>query len=192
MRETLNINLFGQFGCGKGTQRDLLMKKYNLGSIETGEIIRDEIESGSELGLKFDERISQGMFISDEDIFIIVDSFFVKFPDEKGIVFDGIPRTLDQKEFFDKKVAELNRTPMNIEILIDEKTSVKRQINRREGRDDQNEEIAQKRVEKFKKMIKPVIDAYKIDGKMVTVDGEQTKEEVFSDITKLVEKHGNN
>lgn len=186
----LNINLFGQFGSGKGTQRKMLMEKFDLGCIETGSIIRGEIAQETELGKKFEELLKLGMLVPDEDIFAILRTLLKNYPATKGIVFDGLPRTLVQKEFFDAEVAKVGREPLNIEIVISDATSLQRQTSRIEDRFEREESIATNRIKMYHEKIVPVIAAYKQSGNMYAIDGERSVEEVFQDILKIVEEHG--
>lgn len=189
MKQNLNINLFGSFGSGKGTQKELLIDKYDLGAIETGEIIRKEIDEETELGAKFKEAYNTGKLVSDELVFEIVNKFFGTYPEDKGIIFDGLPRTLPQKQHFDDLMKKLGRKIINIEIKISDETSLSRQLNLREGRDAEDEEFAQARIHTYKNEVVPVTDAYKEEGQLHRIDGEQSIEEVFEDISRIVDEH---
>ena len=188
--DVLNINLFGHFGSGKGTQRKMLMAKYDLGCIETGSIIRDEIAQETPLGKKFEEILKKGQLVSDEDIFAILERLLTNYSTAKGIVFDGLPRTMAQKQFFDNEVAKAQRTPLNIEIIISDETSLTRQMSRLEDRFEREESIARNRIKMYHENIAPVIDAYRQEGNMYSVNGEQSVEKVFEEIIKIVEEHG--
>ncbi|MDE7357468.1 MAG: nucleoside monophosphate kinase, partial [Bacteroidales bacterium] len=85
----LNMALFGPPGAGKGTQSEKLIAKYGLFHISTGDMLRKEIASGSDLGKKIDEVISAGHLVSDELIMSIIRKTLSENPHEKGILFDG-------------------------------------------------------------------------------------------------------
>ncbi len=91
------IVFFGIQGSGKGTQAELLSHSLNFQHINTGDLFRDQVSRGTELGLRVREIIGRGELVPDELVFQIVDS--VLEPERKGIVFDGFPRTLAQAEF---------------------------------------------------------------------------------------------
>lgn len=188
--QIINVNLFGRHGSGKGTQTGLLVAKYNLGILGTGSMIREEIARNTPLGHKFSELINHGQLVADADIYVMFKKFFETYPKNRGIIFDGVPRTLEQKKFFDEHVATIDRTPINIEIVISEETSLARQMSRNEKRKDQNEEVAKTRIKIYEEKVQPVVDAYRNEGKMLSVAGEQPIEKVFSDICKLLEAHG--
>jgi len=97
----LNIALFGPPGAGKGTQSALLMKKYKLSYIATGDLIREEIAAKSDLGLEVEEIISEGGFASDEIIIQIIEKKLKSEPEAAGFLFDGFPRTYIQSYILD-------------------------------------------------------------------------------------------
>lgn len=187
----LNINLFGQYASGKGTQRKLLMNKYNLGSLETGEIIREEITKKSKIGLEMDKYIEKGQLVPDSYIIQMIDNFFDTHSKEDGVVFDGLPRTMIQKELFDAELAKYDRKVLNIEIVISDQISLKRQILRNEERADKDPEIAKARLKQFHKFVRPVIEKYADEGNMFRVNGEDSVENIFAEICKIVDEHGN-
>jgi len=92
----LNLALFGPPGAGKGTQSKLLLEKYNLTYISTGDILRKEIAEGSILGLKAKAIIEKGGLADDEIIVQIIENVIRKDENSNGILFDGFPRTIVQ------------------------------------------------------------------------------------------------
>ncbi len=187
----LNINLFGQYASGKGTQRKLLMKKYNLGSLETGEIIREEITKQSKIGKEMSEYIEKGQLVPDSYIIQMIDNFFDTHSEEDGVVFDGLPRTMVQKDLFDAELEKYKRKVLNIEIVISDQVSLRRQILRNEERADKDPEIAKARLKQFHKFVRPVIEKYADEGSMFRVNGEDSVENIFSEICKIVDEYGN-
>lgn len=188
----LNINLFGQYASGKGTQRKLLMNKYHLGSLETGEIIREEITKKSKIGIEMDTYIEKGQLVPDSYIIQMIDNFFDTHSKEDGVVFDGLPRTMVQKELFDAELAKYDRKVLNIEIVISDQVSLKRQILRNEERADKDPKIAKARLKQFHKFVRPVIEKYADEGNMFRVNGENSVENIFAEICKIVDEYGNN
>jgi adenylate kinase len=188
----LNINLFGQYASGKGTQRKLLMKKYNLGSLETGEIIRQEIEKKSQIGREMDVFIAKGQLVPDQYIIKMIDDFFDTHEESDGVVFDGLPRTLIQKDLFDAELAKYKKKVLNIEIVISDEVSLKRQLLRNEERADKDPKIAKARLAQFHKFVRPVIEKYAQEGNMLRVNGEDSVENIFAAICKIVDEYGHN
>ncbi len=107
----LNIALFGAPGAGKGTQSELLMKKHNLVYIATGDILRQEIAGGTELGLAAKSIIEAGGLVSDEIVVQIIEKKIITNPDAAGFLFDGFPRTFVQAYILDAHIADLPAQP---------------------------------------------------------------------------------
>ena len=104
-----NIVIFGAPGSGKGTQSDLLIKKYGLYHISTGDVLREQIALGSELGKIAESYISHGKLIPDDLMIEILDDVLSKHPESGiGVIFDGFPRTIKQAEALDELLAKRN------------------------------------------------------------------------------------
>ena len=102
-----NIVIFGAPGSGKGTQSDLLIKKYGFGHISTGDVLRNEIKNGTELGKTAKGYIDNGQLIPDELMVSILASVYDGFgADHAGVIFDGFPRTIAQAEALKAMLAE--------------------------------------------------------------------------------------
>ena len=101
-----NIVIFGAPGSGKGTQSDKLIDKYGLNHISTGDVLRNEIKNGTELGKTAKNYIDKGQLIPDELMVDILASVYDSFgKDHKGVIFDGFPRTIAQAEALKKMLA---------------------------------------------------------------------------------------
>lgn len=102
-----NIVIFGAPGSGKGTQSDLMIEKYGFNHISTGDVLRNEIKNGTELGKTAKGFIDNGQLIPDELMVNILASVYDSFGKEhKGVIFDGFPRTIPQAEALKKMLAE--------------------------------------------------------------------------------------
>src|SRR6476660_5735777 len=102
----LNLVLFGPPGAGKGTQSQKLIDKYNLVHLSTGDLLRYEIASGTELGLKAKSLMDQGMLVPDEVVIGMIDNKLKENKTADGFIFDGFPRTVPQAESLDQLLAE--------------------------------------------------------------------------------------
>ena len=104
----LNIVIFGAPGSGKGTQSERLIKEYGLYHISTGEVLRDHIARGTELGRIADTYISKGQLIPDELMLKVLANVLDENPDKTagGVIFDGFPRTIPQAQALNKMMAE--------------------------------------------------------------------------------------
>ncbi|MEM5812958.1 MAG: dTMP kinase [Candidatus Aenigmatarchaeota archaeon] len=121
------IVLLGPPGSGKGTLAKNISEKLNLLHIETGKIIRDEIEKGSEIGLRVKEEVSQGKLVSDEIINSIVKENLKRIEDKNGVIFDGYPRRISQAEALKNMI----KVDLVINLVAPEKILIARITGRR-------------------------------------------------------------
>ena len=117
-----NIVIFGAPGSGKGTQSELMIEKYGFGHISTGDVLRNEIKNGTELGKTAKGYIDNGQLIPDELMIDILASVYDTFGTEhKGVIFDGFPRTIPQAEALKEMLAKRNhRVAAMIELDVPE------------------------------------------------------------------------
>lgn len=189
----LNIVLFGAPGCGKGTQSELLEKKFSLRHLSTGEVIRKHIATKSELGLQMQACIERGELAPDELVIGMISDFVANNNEGNGVIFDGFPRTTAQAEAFDKILAKNNqRVALMINMEVPEEELVKRILLRGKdsGRaDDQSEDIIRNRIKVYNNQTAVVADFYRAQGKYESVPSLGTIEEVQERIAKVVEKY---
>ena len=108
-----NLVLFGPPGAGKGTQAEKLIEKYGFNHISTGEVIREQIRKGTELGRSVQSYIEKGQLAPDGLVIDIIADYVAKHKDAKGNIFDGFPRTTVQAKAFDE-IMEKNGTPVSV------------------------------------------------------------------------------
>lgn len=187
----LNIVIFGAPGSGKGTQSALIADKYNLVHLSTGDMLRDEIARGTEIGKFADTLISKGNLVPDDLIVKMIDA---KISEQKsncnGFIFDGFPRTVAQAAALDKLLADHDkRLTLMLDLRVEESLLVDRLLKRGEssGRADDNMEVIKKRLQIYHEVTMPVIEFYKSTGRYVAVDGCNTIEEYFLKIVQLIE-----
>lgn len=189
----LNIVIFGAPGCGKGTQSELLEKKYGLAHISTGELIRSEIAAKTPLGVKMQSHIERGELAPDEIVVGMIENYLAKNKDVKGTIFDGFPRTTAQAEAFDKLLGSCGeKVGAMIYMDVPEEELVKRILLRGKvsGRaDDASEEIIRNRIEVYNSQTAVVAEYYRAQGKYAAVPSLGTIDEVFGRICEVVEKH---
>lgn len=188
----LNVVLFGAPGCGKGTQSELLEKKFGLSHISTGEIIRSHIKSQTELGKQMQEYISRGELAPDSVVIGMIEDYLAANKGIKGTIFDGFPRTTAQAEAFDKLLEQHNDS-VDIMIYMDvpEEELVKRILLRgkESGRaDDASEDVIRNRIAVYNQQTAVVADYYRAQGKYVAVPSLGTIDEVFERIAAEIEK----
>lgn len=178
-----NIILLGSPGAGKGTiaKRFVASNKYTL--ITTGDIFREERNSGSELGKLINETIGSGKLVSDDITNAVVEN---KLKNSKGpYLLDGYPRTKAQAEFLEKKLG----IDLVVYLEVTDDVVIERIIARGEtsGRDDDKDiNVIHKRLKEFKKETQPLFDFYSERGVLQTINAENGIDEVFESFTNLV------
>ncbi|MBE6194936.1 MAG: adenylate kinase [Rikenellaceae bacterium] len=189
----LNIVLFGAPGCGKGTQSELLERRFSLCHISTGNIIREQIAAQTELGLQMKAYIERGELAPDQLVIDMVADYVAKHKEGVGVIYDGFPRTTAQAEAFDKILAQHGeKVAVMINMEVPEEELVKRILLRGKdsGRaDDQSEEIIRNRIDVYNAQTAVVADYYSAQGKYESVPSLGTIEEVAERIAKVVEKY---
>ncbi len=112
----INIVLFGAPGCGKGTQAQRLKAQFGIDHVSTGEVIREHIRRGTELGRSMESYIAQGKLAPDEIVIGMIEEYVASHKEAKGCIFDGFPRTTVQAEAFD---AILSKHGLKVDIMVD-------------------------------------------------------------------------
>ncbi len=171
----------GPPGAGKGTQANLFCKKYGLVHLSTGDLLRDEVSSGSVLGLKAAEIMNKGELVSDELVLSIVEGRLVNI--NQGWLLDGFPRNINQANSL-KNLLEKIKQPLEGVILIkvDDDYLIKRLLER--GRQDDNEQVITNRLNIYREKTSPLIDLYKNQGILEEIEGNADIDVVFSSIEK--------
>lgn len=188
----LNIALFGPPGAGKGTQSDLLIKKYNLLHISTGDILRQAIKEKTELGLKAKEVIEKGELVSDELIVQILEKKMRDNPDCNGFLFDGFPRTFVQAYILEGLLLKMHTSLLSlISIEVTNEECKKRLLKRGKtsGRSDDTEEVINFRLIEYKNKTFPVLKFYEERGILDPIDGMGSIKEIFTRVSSTVEKN---
>lgn len=186
-----NIVIFGAPGSGKGTQSDLMIEHYGLGHISTGDVLREEIKKGTELGKTAQSYIDKGNLIPDELMITILAGVYDSFGrGHKGVIFDGFPRTIPQAEALKKMLEERgDKVAAMIELDVPEDELMKRLILRgqQSGRADDNEETIKKRLVVYHSQTQPLIEWYKKEGLHHHINGLGALERIFADIQKVID-----
>ncbi|KAB2834158.1 MAG: adenylate kinase [Caedimonadaceae bacterium] len=211
----MNIILFGPPGAGKGTQAHLIQDRHGLDVIATGEILRAEIAKKTSLGVQVEQIMAEGKFPSDDIILSLFKERLTKAAG-KGLVLDGLPRTLNQAEkiaqAFEEAGCEIN---VVIQLAVDEEELIKRLSSRVvcvtcgtphtansssfEGetcykcgsnhlarRPDDEPEAIRNRFKIYNEKTKPLLDYYSKQGLLKVIDGMQSVEEVNKEIETLL------
>lgn len=187
----LNIIICGAPGCGKGTQSELIVEKYNLKHLSTGDLLRKEINEKTELGIVADTYISKGNLVPDSMIIdILTKAIDAEDANSPGIILDGFPRTVEQAEALEVMLNQRNReTTALLSLQVENRELISRLLKRGEtsGRSDDNLETIKKRLEVYETKTAPVNEFYKNSGKYHAIDGMGSIEEIFGRISEVLD-----
>ncbi|MGM9795728.1 MAG: adenylate kinase [Candidatus Aphodosoma sp.] len=189
----LNIVITGAPGSGKGTQSDILVEKYGLKHISTGDLLRGEIAKGTELGMKAKTLIDAGNLVPDEIINGMLESVIKDNLDAKGFIFDGYPRTVDQAKNLDTLLSAYNeKVTIMLNIDVNHDLLIERLLNRAKtsGRADDNLETINHRLEVYQTVTLPVADYYKSTNRYHAVNNNTSIDDCFNQIKALIGEIG--
>lgn len=214
----MKIVILGPPGAGKGTQAEFIIDKYNIPHISTGDIFRENIKNGTELGVKAKSYMDKGLLVPDELVIDIVKDRIIRDDCKDGFLLDGFPRTVAQAVSLD---AELDKQGTKLDkvvnINVDSSILVDRAVGRRicktcgatyhvkynppkvDGicdkdqteliqRDDDKEETVKTRINVYFEQTAPLIDYYRAQGLLLDIDGAQDIKKVFEDVVEGLEK----
>ena len=212
----MKIIMLGAPGAGKGTQAKMIAEKYGIPHVSTGDIFRANIKNGTELGREAKQYMDQGLLVPDELTVKILLDRVAQDDCKNGYVLDGFPRTIPQAEVLDEALEKLNeKIDYAVDVDVPDENIVKRMSGRRaclkcgatyhivsiptkvEGicdrcgsqvvlRDDDQPETVKKRLDVYHEQTQPLIDYYKKQNILKTVNGTQPMEDVFAAIVEIL------
>ena len=213
---SMKIIMLGAPGAGKGTQAKRIAAKYEIPHISTGDIFRANIKNGTELGKKAKAYMDQGALVPDELTCDLVMDRIAQEDCKNGFVLDGFPRTIPQAKALDTALTKINqKMDFAVDVDVPDENIVNRMSGRRaclscgatyhlifnptkaEGvcdacgneivlRDDDKPETVQKRLSVYHDQTQPLIDYYREQNILQSVDGTKPMDEVFSDIVAIL------
>lgn len=190
----INLVLFGPPGAGKGTQSEKLIKKYGFIHISTGDLFRWHTKNDTPLGKKVKEIMNSGALVPDEITISMLKEELDKNPNAAGFLFDGFPRTVAQAEALDKFMAN-NNTAIHFIIALDvNEKELRNRIEKRrtiENRADDEEDKLNKRITEYFSKTIHVLTYYEKQGRVNTINGEGSIENIFNEITAVIDKKEN-
>lgn len=210
------IIMLGNIGVGKGTQGKMIMNKYKIPYFATGDIFRDNIQKETPIGKKIKEIVNQGKLVNDD---LVNEIIFDKIDNLDNFILDGYPRTLNQALAFENFIRSKKRNiDLVIYLEAPEEVIIKRISGRRVCprcgrvyniyfdkpnldevcdfdneklviRDDDRLEVVKKRIEEFKNNTLPLVEFYAKNGKLHRIDGNRDVNEVFKDISRILDDY---
>jgi adenylate kinase len=188
---SLNVLLLGVQGSGKGTQAKRIASEYGTAYIGTGEMLRDAIAAGSELGRLVEPIYQRGELVPDD---VMIDLIRARLSDDdaaEGFVLDGFPRTAAQADALDAMLAEIGR-PLDVvfQLQVPDEIALDRLRQRaeEEGRSDDTPEAIQRRIARYYQETEPLIAHYRARGNLVGIHADRPINEVFAEIQRAIEQ----
>ncbi len=188
----MKIILFGPPGAGKGTQANLLIEKFEIVQISTGDMLRDSVKNDTEIGKKVKSIMENGELVSDDLMISLISDRIIQKDCLNGFILDGFPRTLAQAKALDDM---LNIKKINIDhvLQIDVNQDLllsrieKRAVENENVRDDDNSKVLKNRLQVYNDQTIPVLKYYENMDRLKKVNGMLSINEVFQSILKLID-----
>jgi adenylate kinase len=189
----MRVLLVAPPGAGKGTQATKLADHFGVVHLSSGDLLRQEVRSGTAIGLTAADYLQRGDLVPDQLLFTMLVEPIIQASRHGGYVLDGFPRNLRQAEAAYKLTEQVGgielEAVVHLNVARDELT--RRLLTRatRQGRDDDSEEIITHRFEVYAAETEPLLTFYRGRDLVLEIDGEQDEEKVFSDIVSSFERH---
>ena len=190
----MNIIILGPPGAGKGTQSSMITDLFDFVQFSTGDILREAVDAKTSIGLKVKDIIAKGDLVADELILEIISQKIANNKNEKGIIFDGFPRTILQADELLKVLSSYEmKLDLVIELAVDENILLSRietraAENSGNTRDDDNKDALKKRLSVYRKQTSPLIDYYKKHSNFFSVDGMMEINKVSENFISILNK----
>jgi adenylate kinase len=187
----LNVLLLGPQGAGKGTQAKRISGEYGIPHIASGEILRAEMDAGTELGRFVKDVHDRGDLVSDELMIELIRRRLEQPDTDSGFILDGFPRTTAQAEALDTMFSDIGRSlSLAFALLIPDEAAFERLRKRAqlEGRPDDTDEAIQRRLDNYHRETEPLIEYYRTRGNVVPIRADRSENEVFADIQQALER----
>ncbi|MGH9380932.1 MAG: adenylate kinase [Thermoanaerobaculia bacterium] len=185
----MNVVILGAPGSGKGTQAALLAERFGVPAVSTGDMLRDAVAAGNDLGRRVAAVMASGELVDDAAMHDVVRSRLLRPDAAEGFVLDGYPRTEAQAHDLEK-ILDATEEPLDAVVLLEVPLAemVRRALDR--GREDDTEAVVRRRQEVFDEQTRPLIRYYRQFGVLRPVDGDQSIQDVFESILQVLPGRG--
>ncbi len=190
----MNLIIFGPPGAGKGTQAGILESKHGLKQLSTGDMLRGEISSDSDLGKKVKDILARGDLVSDDIMIDMISNRIDQDDCAKGFILDGFPRTVAQANALDEMLSKKGKQIDHVILLSVDETALLERIRMRikqsgqDARADDNEETLKNRLEVYREQTAPVLPYYEEKELIYEIDGMQEIDLVSEEIENLLSR----
>lgn len=182
----MRLIFLGAPGAGKGTQAQKVAQLCNIPHISTGEILRNEVTQGTDLGIQAKSYQEKGELVPDQLILDMVLQRLSEPDAQSGWILDGFPRNVAQAKFLDELLTKLQqKCDRVINLEVPDQIIIDRLLKR--GRKDDSEEVIRRRLEVYREQTAPLIDYYNQRQLLVSVQGNQSMEDVTAELKKAVD-----
>ncbi len=180
-------------GAGKGTQATKLAEHYGIAHLSSGDLLRQEVKAGTEIGRTAAAYLQRGDLVPDELIFEMLVEPVIEASRHGGYVLDGFPRNLHQAEAAYQTAQQLEGIELQAVVHLDVTRDelMRRLLTRaeRDGRSDDAKDVVTHRFEVYLVETEPLLAFYRDRGLVIEIDGDQDEEQVFADILRAFERH---
>ena len=182
----MRVIFIGPPGAGKGTQAELMVQRYKLAHLSTGDMLRAARDAKTDVGQKADQFMSSGKLVPDDIIVAIIADRLKESDCQEGYLLDGFPRTIAQAESLDEMLGE-KETPLDVvlELQVPEDELFRRLAGR--GRADDRPEVIRQRLVAYGEKTKPLLEYYRRDGLLKSIGGLGTVEEIFERVKTVLD-----
>ena len=181
----LRVVLLGAPGSGKGTQAEVIAGRQGVPAISTGDMLRQAVAAGTELGTKVKEVMAAGALVEDNLMANVVQRRLSQADTKPGFLLDGYPRTRSQAATLDGILESVSKSLDHVVFIdVPEKVLVERALARQ--RDDDHEEVIRERLRVYRENTEPLIDLYRGRDLLREVDGDQTVDDVASSVASVI------